>query len=150
MTPRPKLIIFLLLLAVAGTATFAQRRTSRRNIDRAGVPDWTHETGFEKDVFTFARIQYGSRGGQGWGWGGGRWSIDAPDADLNLAYRLQQMTSLKVHPDYTTVELTSTELLDFPFIYIVEPGWLVKTTSGKISRAENLRKHLAGQQPVTS
>jgi len=35
-------------------------------------------------------------------------------------------------------------------VRIVEPGWLVKTTSGKISRAENLRKHLAGQQPVTS
>jgi acyl-CoA synthetase (AMP-forming)/AMP-acid ligase II len=34
-------------------------------------------------------------------------------------------------------------------VRIVEPGWLVKTTSGKISRAENLRKHLAGQQPVT-
>jgi acyl-CoA synthetase (AMP-forming)/AMP-acid ligase II/acyl carrier protein len=27
-------------------------------------------------------------------------------------------------------------------VRIVEPGWLVKTTSGKVSRAENLRKHL--------
>src|SRR5215510_9954301 len=99
MNPRVKLGLALLLVAIMATVTFAQRRWNRRSTDRAGVPDWANETGFEKDVFTFARIHYNSGSGRGgWGgWGGdGRWYIDAPDADLNLAYRLQQMTSLKV------------------------------------------------------
>jgi len=30
-------------------------------------------------------------------------------------------------------------------IHLVDPGWLVKTTSGKVSREGNLRKLLAGQ-----
>jgi hypothetical protein len=126
MKPRSKLIVVVALLAIVATVTFAQRRYQRRSADRAGVPDWTNEVGFEKDVFTFVRIHYSSTGRGGWGgWGGDRrWYIDAPDADLNLAYRLQQMTSLKVYPDEKNFELTSPELQDFPFIYIVEPGWL--------------------------
>ncbi|MNE29974.1 long-chain-fatty-acid--CoA ligase [compost metagenome] len=30
-------------------------------------------------------------------------------------------------------------------VQIVEPGWLVKTTSGKISRKENAQKYLAAK-----
>lgn len=119
-----KLIVLIALVAIAVTVAFAQRRWQRRTTDRAGVPDWENEVGFEKDVFTFARIHYSSTSGRGGGWGGDRWYIDAPDADLNLEYRLQQMTSLKVFPDEKNFELTSPELFDFPFIYIVEPGWL--------------------------
>jgi acyl-CoA synthetase (AMP-forming)/AMP-acid ligase II len=35
-------------------------------------------------------------------------------------------------------------------VHVVEPGWLVKTTSGKISRTENLRKYTADQQAFAS
>lgn len=96
----------------------------RAQSDRAGVPDWKVDPAFKADVFTFARVRYESRG---WGWrrGGGRWRTDAPDADLNLSYRLQEMTSLKVNPEPTVVELTQKNLGDYPFIYIVEPGYLV-------------------------
>lgn len=62
-----------------------------------GTPEWENPVGFEKDVFTFARLRYGANGYRG-GVGGGTWSTDLPDADLNLSYRLQQMTSLKVDP----------------------------------------------------
>ena len=89
-------------------------------------------------MFTFARIRYSSGGGRssfagGFGqrFGGfgrrGRansWAIDTPDSDLNLSYRLQQMTSMKVDPDGRYLRLTDPELAEYPFIYIVEPGGL--------------------------
>lgn len=97
--------------------------------DRAGVPEWQIEPQFKHDVFTFARVRYSSYGGWGGGYrrwrGGGRWAIDYPDAELNLAFRLQQMTSLKVNPEAAVVELAVDDLSQYPFIYIVEPGELV-------------------------
>lgn len=90
-----------------------------------GTPEWTNPRGFERDVWTFARIKYSSGYGGGFGRrGGGGWHTDAPDSDLNLSYRLQQMTSMKVDPNGRYIDLTDPELRDFPWIYIVEPGAL--------------------------
>jgi hypothetical protein len=88
-----------------------------------GTPNWTNPRGFEKDVFTFVRVKRGRAPYAS----GGRWSTDAPDSDLNLSYRLQQMTSLRVDPDGRFVWLTDPDLADFPFIYMVEPGSLYLT-----------------------
>lgn len=80
----------------------------QRYDNRAGVPEWQVDSEFKQDVFTFARVQYSSGGGRGghggWGgrgrgWGRGGWATDYPDAELNFAFRLQQMTSLKVNPE---------------------------------------------------
>ena len=84
------------------------------------TPNWTNAPGFEKDVFTFVRVRrerkpYSS---------GGTWATDTPDSDLNLSYRLQQMTSLKVDPNGRYLHLTDSDLSDYPFIYMVEPGSL--------------------------
>src|SRR5436853_7751383 len=59
-----------------------------------GTPNWTNPRGFEKDVFTFVRVK---RGQAPYG-DGGPWTTDAPDSDLNLSYRLQQMPSSSVDP----------------------------------------------------
>ncbi len=68
-------------------------------------------------------------GGRGLGrGGGGRWTTDFPDSDLNFSYRLQQLTSLKVNPAPVTLRLTDDKLFDYPFIYIIEPGALVFST----------------------
>lgn len=127
----------LVLLAVLATVAVAQRRFRGggdfyRDFgdDRQGVPQWSNEAGFEKDVFTFARVRYSSWGGRrggrgGYGRGGGGWRTDWRDADLNFSYRLQQLTSLKVDPEGVIVDLTDPALFDHPFIYIVEPGALV-------------------------
>lgn len=103
----------------------------RVSYDRYGVPDWEVDPKFKHDVFTFARVQYSSYGGRSWGgrgggWGrrGGIWATDYPDAELNLAYRLQQMTSMKVSPDPVVVNLTQEDLHHYPFLYFVEPGRL--------------------------
>jgi hypothetical protein len=91
--------------------------------DRAGVPEWKVDAEFAKDVFTFARVQYQNTGYSGW-LGSGDWTTDYPDADLNLSFRLQQLTAMKVHPEGLTLRLTDPKLFDLPFLYIVEPGEL--------------------------
>lgn len=88
---------------------------------RKGVPLWEKSKEFEHDVFTFVRIQYDSPYGRGWG-GRGKWATDFPDADLNLSYRLKQLTSLEVDPNGVILRLTDEKLFDYPFIYIIEPG----------------------------
>lgn len=98
------------------------------------TPTWTNTAGFEADTFTFARIKrdiapYSNRAG---------WWVDAPDSDLNLSYRLQQMTSMKVNPDGIFLRLTDKELVNYPFIYMVEPGSLVLSDDEVVA----LRKYL--------
>jgi hypothetical protein len=105
-----------------------------------GTPVWTNPNGFTKDVFTFARIRYanGYGGGGYYGRGGAGWTTDLPDSDLNLSYRLQQMTSIKVDPDGRILDLTDPELANFPWIYIVEPGGLALSAEEVVA----LRKYL--------
>ena len=137
-----KFVIVVLFLTLALGALLAQRRGGYgrgRSYDSESVrtpreipqwhdptPVWTNTPGFEKDVFTFVRIK---RAGGGYGGysSGGPWSTDAPDSDLNLSFRLQQMTSLKVDPDGLFLHLTEKELAEHPFIYMVEPGSLYLT-----------------------
>jgi hypothetical protein len=85
------------------------------------VPMWTNTAGFEKDVFTFCRIVFNSpkRGSTR-----NLWVTDFPDSDLNLSYRLQQVTSLKVSPEGRFLRLGNKDLHNYPWIYIVEPGRL--------------------------
>lgn len=84
-----------------------------------GTPNWTNAPGFDKDVFTFVRIRRERK----WG-SGGSWATDTPDSDLNLSFRLQQVTSIKVDPNGRYLWLTDKELVNYPFIYMVEPGTL--------------------------
>jgi hypothetical protein len=135
--------IILFIIAAAGvTLTFAQRYSYGRRPGPSEsvrpVPDWEPDKEFFYDIFTFARIRYssgyggsfrggGGRGGRGFGRGfsGGSWATDYPDSDLNFSYRLHQLTSMEVNPDPAVLELTDPRLVNYPFIYIVEPGRLV-------------------------
>ena len=94
---------------------------------------WTNVPGFEKDVFTFVRIKRASGG-----YSGGPWWTDTPDSDLNLAFRLQQLTSIRVNPDGLFLRLTDKELSEYPFIYMVEPG----SAELEGQEADALRKYL--------
>jgi hypothetical protein len=87
------------------------------------TPVWTNQPAFEKDVFTFARLRYARL--EYAAWGAGHWWSDFPDSDLNLSFRLQQVTSLKVDPGGRVLNITDRELADYPWVYMVEPGRLV-------------------------
>lgn len=93
---------------------------------------------FGKDVFTFARVRYASGAAGGAFGGGAGWDTDAPDSDLNLSYRLQQMTAIKVDPNGRFVDLTDPALSDFPWLYIAEPGSMYFTPD----EVTALRKYL--------
>src|SRR5260221_6995873 len=116
------------LVLAAGAVGVAQYRRSRQQefrpemVDRKGVPVWNNEERFKADLFTFVRIKYSSYGGGGWG--GGRWAIDFPDSDLNFSYRLHELTALEVDPFGKIIELTDEALFDYPFIYLIEPGYM--------------------------
>ena len=84
------------------------------------TPTWTNAPGFEKDVFTFVRVKR-ERAPYSYG---GPWDTDTPDSDLNLSYRLRQVTSIEVDPNGFFLRSTDEELADYPFIYMVEPGSL--------------------------
>jgi hypothetical protein len=125
MKPIQKLAVGLVLLTVVAAMAAPQFRTAREaETGGEGTPNWTNSEPFQKDAFTFVRVKYVVDGRYNWGHTrpDERWMIDFPEADLNLSYRLQQLTSLKVDPNTRTVELTEKELYDYPFIYIVEPG----------------------------
>lgn len=115
-------VVFTLVWAAVSDAQRGWQRGwdrySRELNDRRGVPDWDLDKQFKKDVFTFARLEYDSWGRRG------AWRTDYPDSDLNFSYRLQQLTSMKVHPDGKIVRLTEDEVFDYPFLYMIEPGSL--------------------------
>lgn len=128
---RRLLILILLLFFVVScvgvsTAQRYRRRRPARDIDgtiidRKGVDNWSMTPGFRDDHFTFVRIAYRSWGR---GWRDNRWDTDGPDSELNFSFRLQQLTSMKVNPEPIVLTLTDPRLFHYPFIYIVEPGYL--------------------------
>ncbi len=121
---------------------------------RHDIPDWKFDKRFPSDSFRFVRLQYPSyqsgydNGNYNRGYGGGRrgrggrggWLTDYPDSDLNFSFRLQQLTSLKVDPEPTSVRPIDPELFDYPFVYMIEPY------SGQLDFDENdaklMRKYL--------
>jgi hypothetical protein len=119
---RSWLLASLLLGLIASLALGQRGRFRDITVDRGGTPLWENDPEFATDVFTFVRIRYSS-GDYGWG-RGGRWATDWPDAELNFSWRLQQLTSLKVEPVPIVLDLTDPRLPNYPFIYMVEPGYL--------------------------
>ncbi len=133
---RRPLCRLLLLLLAAGAALYAQSRswggggvrvppgarTAREIPSRStGTPEWEHPPGFEADVFTIARLRYDTAPRPATARRGG-WSTDLPDADLNLSFRLQQLTSLRVDPDGRLVRPTDPDLAQYPFLLATAPG----------------------------
>ncbi|HCN28089.1 MAG TPA: transmembrane prediction [Verrucomicrobiales bacterium] len=104
----------------------------------ADFPTWPVSRETPDDHFVFARLRYNS---ESWGrrrGGGGRWTTDYPDADLNFSYRLQQLTSLQVSPKGAIVDIVPEQLRHYPFIYMIEPGGISLTED----EARILREYL--------
>jgi len=152
MNRKRRLFLLFAFALLAGGALIAQRSQRGRQAEVGGdprsyqnsndTPVWKNAPGFEKDVFTFVRILYntGGRGGFPHPYGRQRWRTDWPDADLNMAYRLQQMTSLKTDPNGVIVRLSDPQLFRYPFIYIAEPGDIALDDK----EVDALRRYLLG------
>ena len=137
----------LALGVVAASVVFAQQRIrSNRGgfdgtyggsavpdtSDRKGVPDWQIDPQFKSDVFTFVRLKWQSYRFSD------VWMTDFPDSELNFSFRLQQLTSMKVNPQPRWLEITSEELADYPFVYMLE----VSSLQFSDEEAAALRKYL--------
>jgi hypothetical protein len=131
--PPQRLVVLLGALAVLAGGFLAWRNSFAAEPapgpdTSLDAPDWPVNEPFKKEIFTFARVKYSVDGAHGMGQHGNmRWSIDYPDADRNFAYRLHQVTSIAVNPEIKVVEITDKDLLDYPFLYVVEPGRLTFT-----------------------
>jgi hypothetical protein len=108
----------LLLIVSASAAQFGFGRGRGREAARFVPPD--SYTG----TFLFCRISFRN---QPSGDGGG-WSVDYPRADLNLSFRLSELTKTIVSRDsagqirHIVIRLTDPELYKCPFIMMTEPG----------------------------
>jgi hypothetical protein len=119
-------------------------RTARETAAHsADTPEWTNPPDYQTDVFTFARVIFQNKPRPGTGQPLGRWLgwwVDYPDADLNLSYRLQQMTSIRTDPDARVVKLTDPDIFRFPLLYMEHAGYMALSDEEVI----NLRKYLTG------
>jgi hypothetical protein len=143
-------VLVIVLMSLLGGAVWAQRRGGWRmrgndtgiayteggvpvDLDRVrtareiashstDTPMWTNHPSFSRDTFTFVRIIYGRKNDGRVSYSGGSWITDFPDSDLNLSFRLQQMTSIKVDPHGRILRLTDPDLFNYPWVYMVEPG----------------------------
>jgi hypothetical protein len=117
-------------------------RTAREVASHStGTPNWTNPRGFEKDVFTFARAIFKVGPNSAIGYGRGKrlgWWVDFPDADLNLSYRLQQMTSMRTDPNGRVLKLNNPELHNYPFLLMEHPGYMAL----REDEVAGLRKYL--------
>jgi hypothetical protein len=106
------------LLAAAALAQYRGGRGRQRaapQFDRGNVPEWQLEPEFASDCFTFVRIKYRTDGPEH---SSRAWWTDYPDADVNLSFRLHQLTSMRVDPNGKVIEVTDEELLDHPFAFM--------------------------------
>lgn len=103
--------------------------------------DWAT---YNPDKFTFVRIMYDSHGGDGEAWYRGdsgwipRWATDHPNGAKNLTWRLNQLTTINANEGTLLLRLTDPRLLDFPFIFMSDPGWQELSREEKLA----LRRYL--------
>jgi hypothetical protein len=119
-------------LSASAPAPARQRGGFRRQpIDR----DWHYDGAFVFCRIAFRQASYGDGGG---------WSVDYPRADLNLPFRLGQLTTTPIsrdergEPHHVVITLDDPRLFECPFIMMTEPGGLYLDST----EAARLREYL--------
>ena len=119
LTPRARMItIALVVVGLAGSA--AAQRGRRGGGFNVRLPENPPYDG----AFRFCRIMFR----QNPNGDGGGWSVDYPRADINLTYRLSELTATTVSKDakgtykHVVLRLTDDELYKCPFIMMTEVG----------------------------
>jgi Domain of unknown function (DUF4159) len=139
----PMLLMVLLLIPIAGQQqsdfqNFRQRRRAQSMQQEQSGPSFGE--------YTFVRTIYDSparvRGGYGgYGYGGGTWTTDYPEADNNFIVGLREWagTNLKIAPRPEQIAIMDDRIFDYPIIYFVEPGFLELSDE----QAARLREYVA-------
>src|SRR5712691_6424309 len=73
--------------------------------------------------FAFTRMVYFSEGPK-YNWGAG-WTTDYPAADYHLIQGFNRLSRINTHQSPTVMPLDDPRLLQYPYIYSVEAGFLV-------------------------
>ena len=111
---------------------YAPIAEAQRHWDRGAwdALDRQERTIFPGNEFTFCRLRYTSYGESAHSNIGGRWSIDYPESDRHFSWRISELTTLDVpkdeygHYKHAVVSIDDDALFDYPFVYMIEPGWL--------------------------
>ncbi len=94
----------------------------------------------DPSLFQFVRIRYNGYLG---GWGGGRWvppwMHDYPRAERNFLRILMELTTAETTAEsYLILEFDDPEIMNYPVLYVSEPGYWNVTDA----EASNLREYL--------
>ncbi len=90
--------------------------------------------------FEFTRLVYTENPdySRGWGFGGQRWTTDAPEAETHLLQGIRRLTRVNANSEGTALRLTDDAIFDHPFLYAVEVGgWYLSD-----AEAARLREYL--------
>ena len=84
----------------------------------------------------FARLYYSEQ--RGYGYGGGSWRVDYPDAEYHFTEGVSRLTRVDIRGNGVIVRLTDDTIFDYPWLYAVEVGYWNLTDY----EAERLREYL--------
>jgi hypothetical protein len=128
LTPPTLVLAALLLPTIAQRPNDAFQNFRQRRQRPQSFPQ--QQSGASFGEYTFVRIIYDSPargyGRRGYGYGGGTWTTDYPEADNNFIVGLREWagTNLKIAPRPEALEIMDERIYDYPILYIVEPGFM--------------------------
>lgn len=129
-------LLLLIAFVCIGLAEISAQGRSRPVFSRGDIPQWELDPKFEKDCFTFVRLKYKStRDRTSYAW----WT-DFPDADMNISWRLHQLTAMKIAPEPKQLDIMDDELFKYPFAFMSGVPAIVVTDE----EVERLRRYLTG------
>ena len=140
------LLCFLCLFGALLVPTLGQRPVDDFSNfrQRRRAPSSAQAGGASFGEFTFVRTIYDSPsrgyGRRGYGYGGGTWTTDYPEADNNFIVGLREWagTNLKIAPRPEALEILDDRIFDYPILYAVEPGFMDLSTE----QAARLREYV--------
>jgi len=94
-----------------GVAALAARADDTDPLSRGPVRD---------TEFEFARTIYSDGG---YGWAGGSWTVDYPEAEFFFTKGVKRLTRVDIGGDGVQISLMDDKLFDFPWLYAVEVGY---------------------------
>jgi hypothetical protein len=100
-----------------------------------------HSDPNDPNLFQFVRVRYNGYVNflSSQRWGPPPWAHDYPRAERNLLQILQEITTLETTSDsYLVLDLDDPEIMNYPFLYVSEPGYWNITEE----EAENFRQYL--------